>query len=193
MIERTINRTGNRLLVPDVTVGGWWASLGDSTCSAEKIIDFYCTSDVLMACVVLTYNILRWIRLVSLLRDDAPIRHEAKRRLPRTVIQELMYVTVRVVESGRRLALKFSTPVRHCRASKPSKPASLPPDITSFGRPTARLTKPRKVQSLRNSPPLNIPRTRSNARCQIRHPLGKLTNPGMNDDGWFCDHAPDQK
>jgi hypothetical protein len=56
----------------------------------------------------LAYNILRWIGLAGLLRDDAPIRHEAKRRRLRTVIQELMGVAARVVESGRRLALKFS-------------------------------------------------------------------------------------
>ena len=61
-----------------------------------------------MACAVLAYNILRWIGLAGLLRDDAPIRHEATRRRLKTVIQELMYVAARVVESGRRLALKFS-------------------------------------------------------------------------------------
>ena len=61
-----------------------------------------------MACAVLAYNILRWIGLVGLLRDDAPVRHPAKRRRLKTVIQELMYVAARVVTSGRRLALKFS-------------------------------------------------------------------------------------
>ena len=53
------------------------------------------------------------IGLVGLLGEDAPIRHEAKRRRLRTVMQELVYVAARVVESGRRLALKFS---RHCPA-----------------------------------------------------------------------------
>ena len=68
---------------------------------------------VLLACAALAYNILRWIGLVGLLGEDAPIRHEAKRRRLRTVMQELVYVAARVVESGRRLALKFS---RHCPA-----------------------------------------------------------------------------
>ena len=45
---------------------------------------------------------------VGLLREDAPVRHDAKRRRLKTVMQELMYVAARVVESGRRLALKFS-------------------------------------------------------------------------------------
>jgi P-type E1-E2 ATPase len=43
---------------------------------------------------------------VGLLGEDAPIRHEAKRRRLRTVMQELVYVAARVVESGRRLALR---------------------------------------------------------------------------------------
>jgi hypothetical protein len=133
--ERTIDRNGLALLVPEITVEGWWTSLGEGACPDEKIIDLYCahatseqfhsefktdldierlpsgkfaTNDLVMACAVLAYNILRWVGLVGLLRDDAPIRHEAKRRRLRTVIQELMYVAARVVESGRRLALKFS-------------------------------------------------------------------------------------
>jgi Transposase DDE domain group 1 len=135
VIERTIDRDGNRLLVPKVTVEGWWTSLGEVACADDKVIALYCehatseqfhsefktdldierlpsgkfaTNDLVMACAVLAYNILRWIGLTGLLREDAPIRHDAKRRRLRTVIQELMYVAARVVESGRRLALKFS-------------------------------------------------------------------------------------
>lgn len=135
VIERSIDKHGNRLLVPKITVEGWWTSLGEVACADEKIIALYCdhatseqfhsefktdldierlpsgkfaTNDLVMACAVLVYNILRWIGLVGLLRDDAPIRHKARRRRLRTVIQELMYVAARVVESGRQLALKFS-------------------------------------------------------------------------------------
>ena len=57
---------------------------------------------------VLTCNILRWIGLQGLIGEDSPVRHPAKRRRLRTVMQELMYVAARVVESGRSLALKFS-------------------------------------------------------------------------------------
>jgi hypothetical protein len=140
VIERTIDKHGNRLLVPDIEIEGWWTSLGECQCSDEKIIALYCdhatseqfhsefktdldierlpsgkfaTNDLVMACAVLAYNILRWIGLEGLTGPDAPIRHEAKRRRLRTVMQELMYVAARVVESGRRLALKFS---RHCPA-----------------------------------------------------------------------------
>ena len=133
--ERTIDRDGLPLLVPEITVEGWWTSLGEVACADEKVIALYCahatseqfhsefktdldierlpsgkfaTNDLVMACAALAYNILRWIGLAGLLRDDAPIRHEAKRRRLKTVIQELMYVAARVVESGRRLKLKFS-------------------------------------------------------------------------------------
>ena len=135
VIERSIDKHGNRLLVPKITVEGWWTSLGEVACADEKVMALYCehatseqfhsefktdldierlpsgkfaTNDLVMACAVLVYNILRWIGLVGLLRDDAPIRHAAKRRRLKTVIQELMGVAARVVESGRQLALKFS-------------------------------------------------------------------------------------
>jgi len=138
--ERTIDRHGQRLLVPEITVEGWWTTLAEVECPDEKVIALYCdhatseqfhsefktdldierlpsgkfaTNDLVMACAALAYNILRWIGLVGLLGEDAPIRHEAKRRRLRTVMQELVYVAARVVESGRRLALKFS---RHCPA-----------------------------------------------------------------------------
>jgi len=133
--ERRIDKHGNQLLVPEIKVEGWWTSLSEVACGDDKVITLYCdhatseqfhsefktdldierlpsgkfaTNDLVMACAVLAYNILRWIGLVGLLRDDAPVRHKAKRRRLKTVIQELMYVAARVVESGRQLALKFS-------------------------------------------------------------------------------------
>ena len=138
--ERTIDKHGARLLLPEITVEGWWTSLGEIACADDKVIALYCdhatseqfhsefktdldierlpsgkfaTNDLVMACAVLAYNILRWIGLEGLLRDDAPVRHDAKRRRLKTVMQELMYVAARVVSSGRRLALKFSA---HCPA-----------------------------------------------------------------------------
>ena len=140
VIERTIDKHGVRLLVPDIEIEGWWTSLGECECSDERIIALYCdhatseqfhsefktdldierlpsgkfaTNDLVLACAVLAYNILRWIGLEGLTGPGSPIRHAAKRRRLRTVMQELMYVAARVVESGRRMALKFSS---HCPA-----------------------------------------------------------------------------
>ena len=42
-----------------------------------------------------------------------PVRHPAKRRSIKTVIQELMYLAARLVKTAHRLKLLFS---RHCPA-----------------------------------------------------------------------------
>ena len=108
----------------------------------------FATNDLVMACAVLAYNILRWIGLEGLTGPDAPIRHEAKRRRLRTVMQELMYVAARVIESGRQLALKFSVACPASRASPPSTPSSRQTDIASV-ETARRVAKPREVRSLR--------------------------------------------
>ena len=40
--ERTIDKHGVRLLVPQITVEGWWTSLGECECPNAKIIALYC-------------------------------------------------------------------------------------------------------------------------------------------------------
>tara|TARA_R110002167_G_scaffold345175_1_gene554803 strand:- start:848 stop:1093 length:246 start_codon:yes stop_codon:yes gene_type:complete len=60
-----------------------------------------------MAFAVLAYNILRWMGLRGLMGKDAPVRHKAKRRRLKTVMQELMYMACRMVSSGRQLTLRF--------------------------------------------------------------------------------------
>lgn len=139
LIERTIDRKGQALLLPDRTLEGWWTSLDEATASDDAIISLYRahataeqfhsefktdldierlpsgkfdTNDLVLAHATLAYNILRWIGIRGLLGQDAPIRHRAKRRRLRTVIQELMYLAGRMVSSGRRLTLRFSA---HCR------------------------------------------------------------------------------
>jgi Transposase DDE domain group 1 len=133
--ERTIDKHGEKLLLPETTLEGWWTSLGEVMCSEAKIIALYCdhatseqfhsefktdldierlpsgkfaTNDLVLACAALATNILRWIGLEGLVGPQAPVRHEAKRRRLRTVMQELVCVAARVVESGRQLALSFS-------------------------------------------------------------------------------------
>ena len=133
--ERTIDKKGNALLVPEIVLEGWWVSLGEVACPDQRVIEIYrdhatseqfhsefktdldierlpsgkfATNDLVMAQSVLAYNILRWIGLAGLVGKHSPVRHPAKRRRLRTVMQELMYLAARVVESGRSLALKFS-------------------------------------------------------------------------------------
>ena len=139
VIERRIDKRGQALLVPEVEVEGWWTSL-DLAC--EEIIALYAdhgtseqfhsefktdldierlpsgkfaTNAVVLACSVLAYNILRWLGQRGLTGPGSPVRHRAQRRRIRTVMQELMYLAARLIESGRRLTLAFD---RRCVAAR---------------------------------------------------------------------------
>jgi hypothetical protein len=139
VIERTIDKQGQTLLVPDIEIEGWWTSL---TLAARKVIALYAdhgtseqyhsefktdlgierlpsgkfaTNALVLACATVAYNILRWLGQSGLTGPGAPLRHPAKRRRIRTVMQELMYLAARVIETGRRLKLAFS---RHCVSVK---------------------------------------------------------------------------
>jgi len=130
--ERTVDRHGQQLLVPDVTVEGWWTNLD---LPEEKIIALYqdhglseqfhsefksdldlerlpsgkfVTNALVMALGVFAYNILRFIGQLGLLGNRSPVRHPARRRRIKTVIQELIYLAARLIRSGNRLRLRFS-------------------------------------------------------------------------------------
>ena len=132
VIERTIDKKGQGLLEPEIELEGWWTSL---KLSAESIIALYQdhgTSEqfhselktdmdlerlpsgkfevngLVMSCAALAYNVLRFIGQLGLLGAKTPVRHAAKRRRIKTVIQELMYLAARLIETGRRLRLRFS-------------------------------------------------------------------------------------
>jgi hypothetical protein len=137
IIERTTDKKGQMLLVPDIELEGWWTSLalpdqeiielykGHALCEqyhAEIKTDMdlerlpsgkFATNQLVMACGALVYNILRFIGQVALVNAKGIIRHEAKRRRVKTVIQELVYFAGRLISSGRRLKLRFS---RHVTA-----------------------------------------------------------------------------
>lgn len=125
------------LLNPDIELEGWWTSLkhsdqdiielykGHALCEqyhAEIKTDMdlerlpsgkFATNQLVVACGALVYNILRFIGQVALIKPTGIIRHEAKRRRIKTVIQELVYFAGRLITSGRRLTLRFS---RHVTA-----------------------------------------------------------------------------
>jgi hypothetical protein len=137
VIERTTDKKGQMLLEPDIELEGWWTSL---TLSDQEIIELYkghalceqyhaeiktdmdlerlpsgkfATNQLVMACGALVYNILRFIGQIALVNAKGIIRHEAKRRRVKTVIQELIYFAGRLITTGRRLKLRFS---RHVTA-----------------------------------------------------------------------------
>jgi hypothetical protein len=130
--ERTIDKKGQTLLVPDIELEGWWTSLAypdeqivalyqDHGTSEQFHSEFktdldierlpsgkFDTNDLVLAFGVFAYNILRFIGLIGLTGEVAPLRHPAKRRRLKTVIQELMYLAARLIATGRRLKLRFS-------------------------------------------------------------------------------------
>lgn len=135
--ERTIDKKGQGLLIPDIEVEGWWTSL---KMTDQEIIELYKqhatseqfhsefktdldverlpsgkfdTNDLVLACHAFAYNMLRFIGLVGLMGKNSPIRHTAKRRRIKTVLQEIMYLAARVMKRSRQHWLRFS---KHCAA-----------------------------------------------------------------------------
>tara|TARA_R110000868_G_C10881300_1_gene762973 strand:+ start:156 stop:1460 length:1305 start_codon:yes stop_codon:yes gene_type:complete len=135
---RMSNRHGQLFLEPQIELEGWMTSLPPKVADDKTIIKLYRdhatseqfhsefktdldlerlpsgkfdTNDLVMAFAVMAYNILRWMGLRGLMGDDAPVRHKAKRRRLKTVMQELMYMACRMISSGRQLTLRFG---KHC-------------------------------------------------------------------------------
>lgn len=131
--ERGIDRHGQRLLISEWDVAGWDTSLPDAT--PEQVIALYAdhgtheqfhsefktdldlerlpsgkfdTNDTVLSLATIAYNCLRLIGQQTLLGDDAPIRHRAKRRRLKTVIQELVYLAANVVRHARQTVLALA-------------------------------------------------------------------------------------
>jgi hypothetical protein len=125
------------LMRPRLELEGWWTSL---SVEEDQVIALYekrglseqfhseiksdldlerlpsgkfATNALVLTLGGFAYNILRILGQNGLLGRFSPVRHPAKRRRVRTVIQELMYLAARVIRTGRRLKLQFG---RHCPA-----------------------------------------------------------------------------
>ncbi len=136
--ERTIDKHGQHLLLPMTRVEDWWTTLDQQHYDNQHIIALYkdhatseqfhsefktdldlerlpsgkfATNDLIMSLAAISYNMLRWIGLIGLTGTISPVRHPAKRRRLKTVIQKLMYRAARLIATGHRLKLRFS---RHC-------------------------------------------------------------------------------
>ena len=139
---RLSDANGQLFLEPQIKIEGWLTTLRPDVADDHAVIALYRdhatseqfhsefktdldlerlpsgkfdTNDLVMAFAVLAYNILRWMGLRGLMGKDAPVRHKAKRRRLKTVMQELMYMACRMVSSGRQLTLRFG---KHCPGFK---------------------------------------------------------------------------
>ncbi len=129
LAERTISASGQHLIVPEYELDGWTSTLPQSI-GAQQIIDLYAdhgtheqfhaefktdldltrlpsgkfeTNTLVCHLATLALNILRLMGQRGLLGPDGPVRHSAKRRRIKTVMQELIYRAGRLIDSGRRL------------------------------------------------------------------------------------------
>ena len=136
LTERTIVK-GQALLVPQLELDVWETSL---TLPAEQVIALYCqhgtheqfhseiksdldlerlpsgkfaTNALILSLGALTYNILRLMGQQALIGPQAPIRHPAKRRRIKTVMQELIYLAAKLTRQAGRWVLDFG---RYCPA-----------------------------------------------------------------------------
>jgi hypothetical protein len=132
LTERSIDRHGQHLLLPEQEIEGWWTTL---YWTAQEIIRCYAehgtheqfhsefktdldlerlpsgkfaTNDLILTLAMLAYNILRHVGQGALLEDDAPLRHPAKRRRIKTVIQELILLAGRITDHARQTALSLA-------------------------------------------------------------------------------------
>jgi len=131
LVERTISAAGQHLIIPEIELDGWTTTLPRSV-SAQQVIDLYAdhgtheqfhaefktdldltrlpsgkfeTNTLVCHLAALAMNILRLMGQRGLLGPDAPVRHSAKRRRIKTVMQELIYRAGRLIETGRKLIL----------------------------------------------------------------------------------------
>ena len=129
--ERSIDKHGVVLLLPEYVLEGWTTTLPERF-EAADIIALYCdhatheqfhsefktdmdlerlpsgkfdTNYLVCALAAVAMNILRLMGQGALLGKDAPVRHAAKRRRIRTVMQELMYKAARMIKHAGRWVL----------------------------------------------------------------------------------------
>ncbi len=134
VIERTIDRDGNALLLPDVEVHTWWTSLSRRNAGPDDVIAAYrdhgtseqfhselksdmalerlpsgkfTTNALVLTLAVLAFNMLRLCGQVGIDKGYVPRKKVARRRL-RKVIQDLMYIAARVITHARQLMLALS-------------------------------------------------------------------------------------
>jgi Transposase DDE domain group 1 len=143
LTERTIDGRGQHLIECEREIEGWTTTLNAKTFSTQKIIELYAghgtheqfhsefktdldlerlpsgkfdTNYLVCALAALAMNILRLMGQEGLHGPDAPVRHAAKRRRIKTVIQELVYRAARLMEHGRRLVLGLGANDRAAKA-----------------------------------------------------------------------------
>ena len=143
LTERTIDARGQLLIEPKLTLEAWTTSLDAMQFDAKAILALYAdhgtheqfhsefktdldlerlpsgkfdTNYLVCELAALAMNILRLMGQAALLGPDAPVRHAAKRRRIKTVMQELIYRAGRLIEHGRQVILGLGANDRAAKA-----------------------------------------------------------------------------
>ncbi len=131
LTERTIDKHGVVLLLPEYVLEGWTTTLPERFTPTE-IIALYCdhatheqfhsefktdmdlerlpsgkfdTNYLVCQLAAMAMNLLRLIGQNTLNEPDAPVRHAAKRRRIKTVMQEMMFKAARMIKHAGRWIL----------------------------------------------------------------------------------------
>ena len=136
---RTRDKKGQYLIEPEVEIEGWWTSMEDSPVTVIKYYQRHGTheqfhsefktdldlerlpsgkfdsNDAILHLAMFAYNCLRLLGQLGLTGKISPVRHPAKRRRLKTVLQEIMNRAAKYVEHARYHILDFgcTAPV-HC-------------------------------------------------------------------------------
>lgn len=123
-------------------------------------------------------NILRLLGQAGLYGKDAPVRHEAKRRGIKTVMQELIYRAGGLIEHGRRRVLGLGANDRSAQAFArlhgdlfaACGQAQPPPDHLSVpSARQARFTRRRGVRQRSTPPPQSTTSPRDRQPPTLQH------------------------
>ena len=139
LTERTVDKKGQALLFPEYQLEGWWTSLEETP---GRVIELYAAhatheqfhseiksdldlerlpsgkfdcNDLILHLAMLAYSCLRLAGQRGLLGETSPVRHPAKRRRIKTVLQEIMYRAAQFIRKARKRILDFG---QHCPAFK---------------------------------------------------------------------------
>ena len=132
--ERTIDKKGNALLLPEYVLEGWTTTLGPQV-SNEEVIALYrdhatheqfhaefktdmdlrrlpsgkfATNHLVCALAAVAMNLLRLVGQNTLHESDSPMRKAALRRRIKTVMQEMMFKATRIISHARGWVLGVS-------------------------------------------------------------------------------------
>jgi len=131
LTERTIDKHGNTLLLPEYVLEGWTTTLPERF-QAQDVMALYCdhatheqfhaefksdmdlerlpsgkfdTNYLVCRLAAVAMNLLRLIGQNTLNEPDAPVRHPAQRRRIKTVMQEMMFKAARMIRHAGRWVL----------------------------------------------------------------------------------------